>query len=177
MSKSVKEMIIRDIRTGLGDRRDLLVVDVSQMTAFSQNQLRLDLAKKGLTLLGVKNSLARLALAQSGFEQIDQIFDGPSTLVWGGEDIVGLSREMAECAKKIEKMAIRGGVVDGQGVNSEAVESISKGPSRLELIGQIAGLVLSPGARLAGALLGPGGKVSGAVAAMAEANEEGGDAA
>lgn len=177
MSKPVKEMIIRDIRAGLGDRKDLLVVDVSQMTAFSQNQLRLDLAKKGYTLLGVKNSLARLALKESGFHAVDAILDGPSTLIWGGEDVVGLSREIAEWAKKIEKMSIKGGVVDGQGVDSAAVESISKGPSRLELIGQIAGLVLSPGARLAGALLGPGGKISGAVKAMSEEKEEGGDAA
>lgn len=177
MSKPVKEMIMREIRTGLGDRQDLLVVDVSQMTAFSQNQLRLDLAKMGLTLLGVKNSLARLALKESGFHAVDEILDGPSTLVWGGEDIVGLSREIAECARKIEKLTIKGGVVDGQGVDSAAVEGISKGPSRLELIGQIAGLVLSPGARLAGALLGPGGRVSGAVKAMSEGNEENGDAA
>ena len=177
MSKPVKEMIIRDIKAGIGDRKDLLVVDVSKMTALSQNQLRLDLAKKGLTLLGVKNSLARLALKDSGFQSVDGIFDGPSTLVWGGEDIVGLSREIADWTKKIEKMEIRGGIVDGQGVNSEAVESISKGPSRLELIGQIAGLILSPGSRLAGALLGPGGKISGAVQAMSEEKEEGGDAA
>lgn len=177
MSKPVKEMIIRDIRSGLGDRKDLLVLDVSQMTAFSQNQLRLDLAKKGVTLLGVKNSLARLALKESGFQSIDEILNGPTTLVWGGEDIVGLSREMAEWAKKIDKMSIKGGVVDGQGVTPDAVESISKGPSRLELIGQIAGLLLSPGAQLAGALLGPGGKISGALKAISEGKEEGGDAA
>jgi len=176
MSKPVKEMIIRDIQADLGDRKDLLVVDVSQLTALTQNQLRLDLAKKGVTLLGVKNSLARLALKGSGFQSVDAIFDGPSTLVWGGEDIVGLSREISEWVRKNEKMSIKGGVVDGQGVDSEAIESISKGPSRLELIGQIAGLLLSPGAQLAGALLGPGGKVAGAITAISE-KEEGGDAA
>jgi len=177
MSKPVKEMIIRDIRTGLGDRQDLLVVDVSQLTALTQNQLRLDLAKKGVTLLGVKNSLARLALKASGFQSVDKIFDGPSTLVWGGEDIVGLSREISEWVRKNEKMSIKGGVVDGQGVDSDAVDSISKGPSRTELIGQIAGLLLSPGAQLAGALLGPGGRIAGAITAMSEEKEEGGDAA
>lgn len=177
MSKPIKEMIIKAIRSDLGERKDLIVLDVSQMTAFSQNQLRLDLAKKGVTLMGVKNSLARLALKESGIHSVDGILNGPSTLVWGGEDIVGLSREMAEWAKKIEKLSIKGGVVDGEGVGPEAVDSISKGPSRLELIGQIAGLLLSPGSRLAGALLGPGGKVSGAIQAMSEEKKEGGDAA
>ncbi|WP_437188005.1 50S ribosomal protein L10 [Planctomicrobium sp. SH668] len=177
MSKPIKEMIIRDIRAGLGDRKDLLILDVSQMTAFSQNQLRLDMAKKGYTFLGVKNSLARLALKESGFHSLDGILEGPTTLVWGGEDIVGLSREISAWASKVDKASIKGGVVDGEGVGPDAVETISKGPSRLELIGQIAGLVLSPGARLAGALLGPGGKVAGAITTLSEKSEEGGDAA
>lgn len=176
MSKPVKEMIIAEIRAELGDRRDLLVLDVSKMDAISQNSMRLALRKKGVTLLGVKNSLAKVALQQSGIEVTGDLLDGPSTLVWGGEDIVGLSREMTDWAKKIDKIAIKGGVVDGQGVNSQGVEDISKGPSRLELIGQIAGLLLSPGARLAGALLGPGGKISGQLQALSE-DKEGGDAA
>jgi len=178
MSKLVKEMIIREIGSGLGERKDLLVLDVSKMGAIAQNELREDLRKKGVTLLGVKNSLARLALKESGIDTVDTILNGPTTLVWGGEDIVGLSREMTEWAKKIDKIAIKGGVVDGQGVNAVGIEEISKGPSRLELIGQIAGLLLSPGAKLAGALLGPGGTISGQLKAMSEEEAtESGDAA
>ncbi|SFH58820.1 50S ribosomal protein L10 [Planctomicrobium piriforme] len=181
MSKPVKEMIIREIRAELGSRKDLLMLDVSKMDAIAQNQLRETLRKKGVTLLGVKNSLAKLALKESGIDVSESILSGPTTLVWGSEDIVGLSREMTEWAKKIEKMSIKGGVVDGQGVNSDGVEEISKGPSRLELIGQIAGLLLSPGAKLAGALLGPGGTISGQLTALSEKGEdeakEGGDAA
>lgn len=173
MSKPIKEMIVRDIRAKLADRKDLIVLDVSQMNAFAQNELRLSAAKKGLTLLGVKNSLARLALKAQGFSAVDELLDGPSTLVWGGEDIVGLAREITEWAKSNERMTIKGGVVDGQGVNAESVETISKGPSRLELIGQISGLILSPGARLAGALLGPGGRISGALKTMSEGKESG----
>ena len=108
-------------------------------------------------------------------KSIDQVLSGPSTLVWGGEDIVGLSREMADWAKKIDKIEISGGVVDGQGVNAREIVDISKGPSRLELIGQIAGLLLSPGARLAGALLGPGGTISGQLKALSE-KDKGSDA-
>ena len=182
MSKPVKEMIIREIRAELGDRKDLLVLDVSKMDAISQNQLREDLRKKGVTLFGVKNTLARLALKEAGIDSVDSILEGPTTLVWGGEDVVGLSREMTEWAKKIDKIAIKGGVVDGQGVDSQGVEEISKGPSRLELIGQLAGLILSPGAKLAGALLGPGGTIAGQLKAMSEEEnteeaQAGGDAA
>lgn len=181
MSKVVKEMMIGEIESQLGDCRDLVVLDTSKLDAISTNKIRLQLMQKGIQFLGVKNSLARLALKKAGIEATGSILKGPSTLVWGGEDVVGLSREIAEWVKKVDKVQIKGGFVDGQGVSPEGVEEISKGPSRLELIGQLVGLVLSPGAQLAGALLGPGGTLCGQLKAMSEKDgegqEEGGDAA
>lgn len=176
MSKAVKRMMIDDIRGQVSGQRDFVLVDVSRMDAVATNQLRLELRKKGVSLLTVKNTLARVALREEGVDLLDSCLEGPTTLAWGGEDVVGLSREMAEWAKKIEPLEIKGGAVDGQGVDSAAVVDISKGPSRLELIGQISGLLLSPGARLSGALLGAGGKLAGQVLALAE-KEDGGDAA
>jgi large subunit ribosomal protein L10 len=172
MSKAVKKMMMDEIRERLGDRRDLVMLDVSRLDAVEANQLRLELREKGISLLTVKNTLARLALQECGFESLDGALEGPTTLAWGGEDIVGLSREMADWAKKISDLEIKGGAVDGQVVDAQSVNEISKGPSRLELIGQIAGLLLSPGARLAGALLGPGGTLSGQLKAMSEEEEQ-----
>ena len=171
MSKVVKKMMIDDLRNRLGDRRDFLVLDISKMDAITNNTLRLTLAEKGITLVGVKNSLLQVVLRDEGMDSLDDALAGPSTLAWGGEDIVGLSREMTQWAKKIEELEIKGGAVDGQGVDANAVTDISKGPSRLELIGQIVGLVLSPGATLSGALLGPGGKLAGQVKAISEGDE------
>ena len=181
MSKIVKKMMIDDLRNRMGGRRDFLVLDISKMDAVSNNNLRLDLAEKGITLTGVKNSLLQVVLREEGIDPLESTLEGPSTLVWGGEDVVGLSREMTQWAKKIEALQIKGGAVDGQSVNTEEVVDISKGPSRLELIGQIVGLVLSPGAKLSGALLGPGGILAGQIKALSEKDEEdkvqGGDAA
>lgn len=176
MSKVVKKMMLDDLRSKMEGCRDFLVLDISGMDAISNNELRLDLAKKGITLLGVKNRLLQVVLRDGGVEALNETLAGPSTVVWGGEDIVGLSREIAAWARKIEKLEIKGGSVDGQGVNSAGVTDISNGPSRLELIGQIAGLALSPGGNLAGALLGPGGTLSGQAKSLAD-KEESGDAA
>lgn len=176
MSKFVKKMMIDDLRGKLDGRRDFLVLDLSKMDAVTNNEMRLALAAKGITLLGVKNRILQVILRDEGIDPLEEALSGPSVLAWGGEDIVGLSREMTQWAKKIEQVEIKGGAVDGQGVDSAGVTAIGKGPSRLELIGQLAGLVLSPGAKLAGALLGPGGTLSGQLKTMSE-KEESGDAA
>lgn len=179
MSKIVKKMMIDDLRDRLDGRRDFLVVDISGMDAVETNQMRLELANKGITFLGVKNRLLQVVLREDGCDSLQNTLAGPSTIVWGGEDIVGLSREIAQWAKKIDQFEIKGGAVDGQEVDSAGVTDISKGPSRLELIGQISGLLLSPGAKLAGALLGPGGTVAGQIKKISEDEdtESSGDAA
>ncbi len=177
MSKIVKKMMLDSLRDKMEGRRDFLILDVSRVDAIANNELRLELAQKGITLLGVKNRLLQVVLREGKIESLDDSLKGPSTVVWGGEDIVGLSREITAWAKKIEGLEIKGGSVDGQGVDSDGVKDISNGPSRLELIGQIAGLILSPGASLAGALLGPGGTLSGQMKSLADKDEENGDAA
>ncbi len=171
MSKYIKEMIASDVRSRLGETQELLVVDSSRIDAITTNRLRLDLREKEITLLAVKNSLARMALNEAGISALDPILAGPSALVWGGEDIVALSKEMAKWAKEIDGLEIKGGTVDGTTLSASDVDALSKSPGRLELIGQIAGLALSPGGRLAGALLGPGGKVSGQVKKHSERDE------
>ena len=172
MSKVVKKMMLDSLRGKMEGRRDFLVLDVSRMDAIANNELRLDLAQKGITLLGVKNRLLQVVLEEEKIKSLDGALKGPSTVVWGGEDIVGLSREMTAWAKKIEGLEIKGGAVDGQGVDPAGVKSISDGPSRLELISQIVGLALSPGANVAGALLGPGGVLSGQVKSLADKDSE-----
>ncbi len=102
---------------------------------------------------------------------LDGVLEGPTTLVWGGEDIVALSKEIAKWAKEIEPLKIKGGTTEGTALSPATVEALSKSPGRLELIGQIVTLMTSPGARLAGALLGPGGKLASQVKKISEKEE------
>lgn len=177
MSKQVKDMIIADIRQKLGDCRDVLVVNSSKLDALTDNRFRGQLRAKGIHLLQVKNTLARRVLEDSGVKSLEQVLAGPSTLIWGGEDIVSLSKEIAKWAKQLDKLEIKGGAVEGQVVNAKGVDELSKSPGRLELISQIVGLVLSPGARVAGALLGPGGTIGGQVKKLADKEDEPAEAA
>jgi hypothetical protein len=95
-------------------------------------------------------------------------------LVVGGEDIVSLSKEVAGWARELGDglLEIKGGMLEGITLSASDVDELSKSPSREELIGQIAGLLLSPGATIAGSLLGPGGLVAGSIEAIADGEAE-----
>jgi large subunit ribosomal protein L10 len=168
MSKKIKDMLSADLRERLGNHKDILVVDYSKLDGKTGNNLRLKLRKQKITLLGVKNSLARRVLGELGLSGLEPFLTGPSTLVFGGPDIVALSKEITKWAKDLEPLQIKGGIVEGNSIGPEGVTALSKSPSREELLAKVVGLILAPGAQLAAALLGTGGTICGQVKSIAE---------
>ena len=161
MSRQIKDLLIGEIQSCVGDVRDLLVVDCSKLDAVSANKWRLALRKSNISALTVKNSIARNALSRLGVGELGDVLSGSSTLIWGGDDVVALSREISKWARQLAGLEIKGATVEGQQLNAAGVEALSKSPGRTELIGQIAGCMLAPGGLLAGALQGPGGMLAG----------------
>lgn len=172
MSKKIKEMLVAELRERIGTHRDILVVDYSKLDGVTENNMRLKLRKQNISMLGVKNALARKALGELGLAALEPFLSGPSTLVFGGPDIVALSKEISKWAKDIEALQIKGGVIEGNAVDAAGVNALSKSPSREELLGKVMGLCLAPAAQLAAALLGAGGTVCGQVKSIAEKEPE-----
>ena len=171
MSKRVKEMLFLDIRQRIGETRDMLLIDASRIDANTANRFRLALRQKDITALTVQNTLARKALNEAGITALDSLLQGPSTLVWGGDDIVALSKEITRWAKEVEGLEVKGGTLEGESLGPADVDSLSKSPSRQELICQIAGALLGPGANLAAALLGPGAQLANQIEQISEKEE------
>ena len=171
MSKLVKDLMIDGIQKVVGECREVVVLDVSKVDAVNANRLRLALRKKNIRLLGVKNAVARRALGQIGLSGVAKALSGPSTLAFGGEDIVSLSKELTEWANKIKVLEIKGGGLGETPLSAPDVEALSKSPGRKELLSQLVGLILSPGAQLNGAVLGAGGKLAGQVKTLSERSE------
>jgi large subunit ribosomal protein L10 len=168
MGKQVKDMVIADIQARIGDAKDFIVVDASKLDAITANRWRLALRKERISALTVKNSIAMNALRRRGVNGLDPVLAGPSTLVWGCEDIVALSRSITKWARDIQKLEIKGAAVEGQTLNAAAVETLSKSAGRRETIAELAGLMLAPGRQLAGCLQGPGGQLAGQLKTLSE---------
>ena len=168
MGREVKDMVIADIQSRIGDVKDFIVVDCSKVDAITANRWRLALRKERMSALTVKNSVANNALKRKGVSGLSKVLSGPSTLIWGGDDIVALSRSVAKWAKEIKNFEIKGGTVEGESLDAAAVDALSKSAGRLETISEIAGLMLAPGRQLAGCLQGPGGRLAGQLKTLSE---------
>jgi large subunit ribosomal protein L10 len=172
MSKYVKELMMDQLRTDLGDTRSVLILDFKGLDATSENQLRLDLRKKQIHVRTLKNTLARKVFSEIGLDGLGQFLSGPSVAIWGGAGVAELAKELSTQVKKLKKPLIKGGAVDGVVIGSAQVEDITKLPSREELIGRVAALALAPVQRVVSLANAPAAGLAGQLKAIVEAAPE-----
>lgn len=174
MSKYVKNLIMEDLRRRLAGVDAAVLVNVSRLNGVTTTQLRRELREKKISLMVVKNSLARRALMGTPLAPMFEGLTGPAAICWGGEDIVSLAKEVFRLAeqKDYEKLELRGGCMEGKRLSPEELKAVSKMPTRQELLAMLVGQILSPGARLLAQLLGPAGTLAAQIRQKAEPEQQ-----
>jgi large subunit ribosomal protein L10 len=173
MSKYVKDLITKDLRNRLDGVEDALLVDVIGMKNEKTVQLRQRLRQKNIRLMVVKNSLARRATEGTRLAAAFESTVGTLALVWGGEDVISLAKEIVAISemKEYEPFKPKGGAMEGQPLSADQVKQVSRWPSRQEQLSILSGQILSPGAKLSSQLLGPGAKLASQIKKKGEDGE------
>jgi large subunit ribosomal protein L10 len=159
MSRVIKEKIVQQYGAKFEGVTDLAVVSVQGVGVQRMTAFRGALRGKGIRAMTVHNRLGKRALDAAGMTGMEALLKGPSTLVWGGDGIVDIAKALAAQVKDMKGLQIRGGVTAGQVLSKDDIETLSKMPSRQELIGQIVGRAMGPAARVAGQAKAMGGKL------------------
>ncbi len=174
MSKYVKDLITNDLRNRLNGIEDALLVDVIGMKNDRTVRLRQRLREKNIRIMVVKNSLARRATEGTRLAPAFATGEGTLAIVWGGEDIISLAKEVVKIAglKDFEPFKPKGGAIDGEPLTADQVMAVSKWPSRQEQLSILSGQILSPGAKLSSQLLGAGAKLASQIKKKGEGEGE-----
>ncbi|MHC4834641.1 MAG: 50S ribosomal protein L10 [Planctomycetota bacterium] len=173
MSYFVKNLVQSEYENLFDGVSEFVVVDLTGVSGVDNNILRGELKKKGIHMTVVKNSLMCLALKKMGMEKASDIFAaGPCTMVYGGDSVVDVAKEIIDWAKKVKDISPKGAYVDGTLMSGDDVKALSKMPTRAELHGQVAQIALTPGSNIAGAIVGPGGVIAGCLESLIEKLEE-----
>lgn len=173
MSKYVKEMMMDQLRSDLNGSQSVLILDLKGLDAVSEHQFRNDLRKKSIRVRALKNTLARRVFSEMGMDGLSRYLEGPSVLVWGGEGVAELAKEISTQVKKLKKPEIKGGAVDGVVIGASQVEDITKLPSREQLIGRVAALALAPVQRILSLANAPASQLMGQLKTKSEEGEGG----
>jgi large subunit ribosomal protein L10 len=169
MSKYIKELQMKTMETMFSGVSEVVIADVVGLNSKQSYDLRVELRKKNIQLQVVPNNLARIVFERMGLPKMDSLLTGSSAVFWGGEGIIELAREITDFAKKLEKLHLKGLAMAGQAmVGKEQVEMVGKMPSRLEVLGQIAGMLIGPVSAVINLATGPGSLVASQLQSIAD---------
>ena len=148
LNRSEKEAVIQGV-TGLAAKAQTLVMaEYRGLTVADLTRLRSNARSNGVSLSVLKNTLARRAVAGSGFSVVSDLMTGP--LIYGfSEDAVAAAKVVADFAKTNDKLVIRGGAYGGKALDVNGVKQLANVPTKEVLLAQLVGLLQSPISRTA----------------------------
>lgn len=145
--EEVKQRLSGSVATLLTHYRGLSVTELAE--------LRAALREANADYRVIKNTLTRRAVADAGMEELVELLEGPTALVFCNEDPVAPAKALKAFAKDHPELVIRGGYLDGEVLDETAAIKLADLASREELLAQLAGLMhgaLANTARLLNAL-------------------------
>lgn len=137
MNRTDKTAVIERLRDALADVPAVIVADFQGLTVEDVDQLRSEMRKVGVVYVVVKNTLARQAIAGTSKEVIEPLFRGNSAIAYHADDPTAPAKVLKEFAKDHEKLAIKGGWLDGAMLDVAGVERLANLPGKDELRGKL----------------------------------------
>jgi len=137
------------------------------MTVAQSTVLRTKIREAGATYKVAKNSLAKLAIQDTPYAGIGDLFTGP-TAVAASVDPVAAAKAIVEFAKTTDKIEILGGGMGSLVLDADGIKALATMPSLDELRAKLIGLVQAPATKIAQVVTAPAGKLARVFAAYAE---------
>lgn len=129
------------------------------MTVAETTALRVKMRDAGASFKVSKNSLAKLAIADTDFAGIGDMLTGPVAL-GTSVDPVAAAKIIVEFAKTNDKLELVGGAMGTQLLDANGIKALASMPSLDELRAKLIGLVQAPATKVAQVVVAPAGKLA-----------------
>lgn len=170
MLRAEKDEVVESLRGVFTGAGVVVITHYKGLSVAEITALRRQMRDAGAAFRVTKNRLARLALADSEYANLADLFTGP-TAVAVSQDPVAAPRAAVAFARRNDKLTIIGGGLGGQVLPPEQVRALAELPSLDELRAKLVGLINTPASRLVGLLQAPGGQIARVLKAHAEQAE------
>lgn len=144
-----KKQIVSSIAEQFKTAVSGVFVDYCGLNVEQDTQLRNKLREAGVEYKVIKNTLARFAAKEVGFDELDPILNGPTSLAISMTDEVAPAKVIADFAKENEQLEIKAGFLDGKVLALDEVKKLAATPNRETLIAKMLGSLNAPISNLA----------------------------
>ena len=137
-SRDTKAKDLAVLTDSLANSTSAMVVSFSKLTVTKDQEFRSRLREAGAEYSVVKNTLARIAVKGTQFEDATEHFKGVTAIAWTQNDPVILSKAISKFMKdNADIYTFKAGVVDGKLVDLIQLTTIANLPSKEELISKL----------------------------------------
>jgi large subunit ribosomal protein L10 len=170
VNRSEKADLVSQLHCTFESTNIIVVTHYSGLSVGDMEELRTSMRAAGASFKVTKNRLTRLALEGTPYEQLGDMFTGPTAIAYS-DDPVAPAKVAVDFAKKHDKLVVLGGAMGDVRLDVDAVKQLATLPSLDELRGKIIGMLNTPATRVAGVLQAPAGQIARVLSAHAAQGE------
>lgn len=154
MDRQTKHEQVANLKEELKEINTIFLCNFQGLTVDKDTALRAKLRENGVKYAVIKNTLLKIAFADSDFAQVNDQLVGNTALAYSKEDPVGLAKVLKDFAKDNEKFEFKAGVVEGQVIDLKGLEALASLPPKEVLVSKLMFMLNFPVQGLVNALSG-----------------------
>jgi len=159
MDRSQKANAVAELNATFNEAGVVVITRNLGMTVAQSTALRVKMREGGASFKVSKNSLAKLAIANTDYAGIGDMLTGPVAL-GTSVDPVAAAKTVVEFAKTNDKLEVVGGAMGSVVLNADGIKALASMPSLDELRAKLVGLVQAPATKLAQLATAPAAKLA-----------------
>ncbi len=171
MKRSEKNDFVKKLKDDFEKSSTIIVSHYSGLSVLETDELRKVMRSNGTYFKVTKNRLTKLALQNSQFESIADLFKGPTAVAYSSDPIAP-ARVAVEFEKKFENFNILGGFFEGEKVAQDKIKFLASLPSLDEVRSKLAMLLVAPAQKVASVIQAPAGQLARLIQAKIKDNEK-----
>jgi large subunit ribosomal protein L10 len=148
-----------------------IVVDYRGLKVGPITELRKRLQKAGAEMHVVKNSIFRLAVKETGVEDIGASMNGQLAVVTGQRDVSSAAKIVKTFSAEFDKPKVRFGYLKNQRLESADIIALADLPSIEVLRSKLLGVIMAPATKLATVINTPATQLARVLQARADKGE------
>ena len=107
-----------------------VLVDYSGINVADDTKLRRELRAAGVEYSVVKNSLARFAVKNVGFDALEDKLEGTTALATSENDVIAAAKILCKFAEDHDNFKIKAGFCEGEVLDENGVKALAAVPSK-----------------------------------------------
>jgi large subunit ribosomal protein L10 len=150
--RAEKVAVVDEVRQRLDETSGSVVTEYRGLTVSELAELRRSLAAAGGDYKIFKNTLARLAVAGSSHEPLQEWLSGPTAIAFVHGDVSAVAKALRDFGRANPHLVIKGGMLDGAVLSAGELGALADLPPREVLLARVAGAIAAPLTQMAGLL-------------------------